>query len=804
MAAPLALVNPFLPTRYGVSLVLNPTKPNFSGEVVLALEPNPFFHGDDLPPVLLHAADLVVVSASVDGARAAVTTNRDDETVAVVVPAGAATLSLKFLGKVATIRTFKDATRGMFRTNYMDEEGSALRHVMATHTNPQGARRVFPCIDEPSFKAVFEVSVTTDAAFEVALVMPVKASSTAGGQKTVVFEATPPMTTDVMGIVAGDFEVVAREVAMPSGTPLPVRLLCCRGASASMAPAVEAAVEALPRLETLLGTAFPLPKLDLVAVPFLSDGALENWGLTVFQSLYLEPANPERGMDLLWLVSHEMVHLWVGNYVLFDSTSAAWFNEAFATWCARKVWGRWDDEAADQTEMTLKADASAQSIAQTAGPSMNPLAYHKAMCVLEMVDQWAGVFGGVQRFLHNHRLKSVKVSDFWKCVHDASGKEVSAMVHTWVHLPGFPVVDVTAAEGKVTVVQGRYGASDDEENVPYHVPLFVPGQEVVLTDRSAVLAIPLEQFVCVNENRHGFFRVRYAAEVLPQVWAGISSGQIAGRTSEGIVADMVEFAGSGAFTNKQQLAPLLRTIEVLSQHCAANWRALAAALAWLVPYAASHLLTGNQLVPYLRRVGAAVLAAVPASPTAASLACVNSVLLLTVDEPASRDYAMAVFSTAVAGQGDSETLPGVLAVALRHGGREAYTAIREAALRGGPVADAALRALGYAGGFIDQTLKFVSQHMDVPGMDAAVAGVTMPGVGSAVRGKVWRWFVEMEKQWRSESGSPQQKTLDGMCFLLLPLADEQWVAARKLLPWLKKIREEVAAGVVPAGLLHTP
>ncbi len=64
---------------------------------------------------------------------------------------------------------------------------------------------------------------------------------------------------------------------------------------------------------------FPLPKQDMVAVPDLSFGGMENWGLVTYREIYLPYTE---GVDTLQyrdgidsVVGHELAHQWFGDLV---------------------------------------------------------------------------------------------------------------------------------------------------------------------------------------------------------------------------------------------------------------------------------------------------------------------------------------------------------------------------------------------------------------------------------------------------------------------------------------------------------
>ena len=56
-----------------------------------------------------------------------------------------------------------DKLRGFYRSTYRDDDGA--EHVIATtQMQSTDCRRVFPCWDEPDFKAVFAVTLVVDTA----------------------------------------------------------------------------------------------------------------------------------------------------------------------------------------------------------------------------------------------------------------------------------------------------------------------------------------------------------------------------------------------------------------------------------------------------------------------------------------------------------------------------------------------------------------------------------------------------------------------------------------------------------------
>ena len=90
----------------------------------------------------------------------------------------------------------------------------------------------------------------------------------------------------------------------------------------------------LEHYEHIFGLEYPLPKLDLVALP--DAGALENWGCIVFGERFIlldtETTAAKSWQMAVETLCHELAHQWFGNLVTMAWWDDLWLNEAFAEW----------------------------------------------------------------------------------------------------------------------------------------------------------------------------------------------------------------------------------------------------------------------------------------------------------------------------------------------------------------------------------------------------------------------------------------------------------------------------------------
>jgi puromycin-sensitive aminopeptidase len=407
----------------------------------------------------LHAVGISVTKAHVEAGdkliRARVRPRPERETVEIVLaeplPAGTATLSLAFKGKLAP------DLRGFYAAR------SGERRYAFTQLESTEARRFFPCFDEPALKARFGLSVTTAHANTVLSNNPVeKIVPREGGKKTVVFAQTPPLSTYLLALAVG--ELVASEPVHCGETE--IRIWHVPGKESLTAFALDCARETLARLEAYFDLPYPYEKLDLVAVPEFEAGAMENAGAVFFREtlLLVDPARTTtlELKQVAEVICHELAHMWYGDLVTMAWWDDLWLNEAFATWMAYQIvdawkpeWRMWStfqhDRAAafgmDALDSTHPIYIEVRSPSE-ATENFDLITYEKGASVVRMIERYLGaeVFrAGVRQYIRAHREGNTVAADLWNALADASGQDVAPIMRAWIEQPGFPLLRLERA-----------------------------------------------------------------------------------------------------------------------------------------------------------------------------------------------------------------------------------------------------------------------------------------------------------------------------------------------------------------------
>ncbi len=491
--------------------------------------------------LILHALELNVERARVrvggktvraariepDAESETVTLHFDEE-----VPAGSAVVDLAWRGK------FSPGLRGLYRAG----------PVAVTQFEAADARRVFPCFDEPAFKARWNIQLLqiSQGAAAISNGRIVRDEPGEDGRRTVVFSETPPLSSYLVALCVGDLS--ASDPATVRGVPIRTWAVPPKRHLTGFAQECAAAV--LPLLEDYFGQPYAYGKLDQIGVPDFEAGAMENAGAVTFRevALLLDPKTAPLNVQkrVAEVITHELAHQWFGNLVTMVWWDDLWLNEAFATWMAYKIvdvwkprWRVWADfEVGKGAALHLDALKSSHPIraevknAQEAGESFDAITYEKGGAILRMIESYLGeerFRDGIRLYMRRYREANATADDLWGALDEASGQPILELANGWIRRVGYPLVSVAEQGGRIVLRQRRFFSDPEakEEGPPtrWLVPIVlryrdrggVREQRELLRGEERAVSLEAQGepgWVLANAGARGFYRVAYEAPLL--------------------------------------------------------------------------------------------------------------------------------------------------------------------------------------------------------------------------------------------------------------------------------------------------
>uniref|UniRef100_A0A7S1B8F5 Aminopeptidase n=1 Tax=Corethron hystrix TaxID=216773 RepID=A0A7S1B8F5_9STRA len=478
-----------------------------------------------------------------------------------------------------------DQMAGFYRSSYQDIHGTT-KIMASTQFEAVDARRAFPCIDEPAVKSVFGVTLVVPQELTCFSNMPERSRRTIkkeGGAvySEVEFLDTPRMSTYLLAFCVGEFDFVQAESR--GGTM--IRVYTPPGKADRGHFALDCAVRSLDLYNEFFGTPYPLPKLDMVAIPEFAMGAMENWGLVTYREveLLIDPvmASSAQKQRVCIVVTHELAHQWFGNLVTMEWWDDLWLNEGFASWTETFAtdnlfpeWNMWEQFSIGHMSSALKLDSLRSSHpiqvpiyqAQEVDEVFDAISYCKGGCVVRMIHAVLGkdLFQkGLALYMDRHKYSNTVTHQLWKCWEEVSGMPIGELMASWTEQMGFPLLKVTDEKweaDKVTItVEQSWFLSDGSEVKPeeekqWFVPILTctpdGTQEDVtwMREKVATVTIPLENpngWVKLNAGQQVPFRVCLSAAMVDRLAEGIASKTLSSVDRAGVLSDTYAMVKSG-------------------------------------------------------------------------------------------------------------------------------------------------------------------------------------------------------------------------------------------------------------------
>ncbi|KAF7991209.1 hypothetical protein HCN44_002771 [Aphidius gifuensis] len=460
-------------------------------------------------------------------------------------------LTLEFNGTMEP-----DKIVGFYSSKYKDENNK-IRKIATSKFEPTYARRGFPCFDEPSFKAEFTIKLVHPSGDCYSALSSMNIESTLvdkphKGLTTVTFARSVPMSTYLICFIVSDFvSVTGKAKKLDDINTFPLSVYTTRQHRDKALFSLDVGIKIIQWYTNIFKIDYPLPKLDMAAIPDFVSGAMENWGLITYREarlLYDENTSSTADKEsVVQVIAHEFAHMWFGNLVTMKWWNDLWLNEGFASYMQYKSanaimpdWGVMDRFLPETLHGVLITDSkiSSHPIVQSVNNPdeitaiFDSITYSKGASVLRMLNNFIGneIFNnGITKYLNKYAYKNAETSDLFSILQNEPNVRVNitSIMDTWTRQMGYPVVNIKKINSThYTLKQKRfladseakYDANESDYGYKWTIPITyitdkISDPTLIWFDKDSdkidvILNEPAE-WIKFNCDQIGYYRVNY-------------------------------------------------------------------------------------------------------------------------------------------------------------------------------------------------------------------------------------------------------------------------------------------------------
>ncbi|CAH8450027.1 unnamed protein product [Schistosoma bovis] len=458
--------------------------------------------------------------------------------------------------------TYYNLTFGQFRSD-MDYDSDGLyisrylengiyKYLASTYMESIYARNVFPCWDEPEFKANFKVNIVRHKNFHSLSNMNLESTEVLYDNWHVDrYNTSVKMSTYLLAFVVSQFSNIQRTDNRGRNFTVWARPDKIRSAEY----ALDIGIKLLGYFEDYFGIPYSLPKMDMIAIPNSSITAMENWGLITYDENKMlwdaENGSINTLIDVTFSVSHKLAHQWLGNLVTMKWWDNLWLNEGFATFFeyigVQLLHPEWKvDELfiLDELMPALDIDTSMESrpVIYPANTTIQIISmfdlitYDKGASLVWMMEKFMGrsaFQNGLKRYLIQNQYKNTDEKDLWKALSEEWNTQVNHLdigfiMDSWTKQRNYPLVIVKRNGSNVFSFEQiryfqHYGNKSSQTNREriWIIPITygsaqtvnwtnVDNMWMVNNKMNQTMNISSDDWYLVNVNQGGFYRVHYA------------------------------------------------------------------------------------------------------------------------------------------------------------------------------------------------------------------------------------------------------------------------------------------------------
>lgn len=483
-------------------------------------------------------------------------------------------VSLEIVKENETLDNINSLSKEEFIKKWKSEYPEILnRSSFVTVSEPVETRHIFPSFDEPSYKALFKLSLSIDEDFflnnklEEKLQVLSNASLSNISELDILnkkyrkyqFKNSTLMPTYLLTWVIGYFDYIESK-----HENIPIKIFTPVDKQHLGTLAMETTIKSLRFYEKVFKIDYKLSdKIYLVPVTNNSYRALENTGCIVFKNSALlsdKTQDIEDKKKLCKTVVHEICHMWFGNLVTMKWWNDLWLNEGFARFmeylCINSI--KPDYSILDDYILQILFSALEYDQKETTHPVRsqitNPdkiseifdtISYAKGSAVIRMIYYWIGeeeFWKSLNKYLTTYSHKNADCKDLFDCFE--SKFDLHQNLKNWLDIEGYPLVTVDIEGSNIVLTQNINlldKSKDENENIyKWNIPLFIKTKsiETIYLMKNKKEIIPLEKFnlnsqalqtsedfLIVNSDIKGFYRVKYPNFLITAILANYNRNE---------------------------------------------------------------------------------------------------------------------------------------------------------------------------------------------------------------------------------------------------------------------------------------
>ena len=334
-----------------------------------------------------------------------------------------------------------------------------------TSFEPDDARRVWACFDQPDLKAPHRFTVTAPETWTVTSNgAPESVDDHADGGRLWTFPDTPRLSTYVVVVNAGPFHEL-REERGGHSLGLYCRQSLRKYLERDAGDLFDLTQAGLAFFGERFGQPFPQARYDQVFVPNMA-GAMENWGCVTWTDSVLFRSPPTHGQkaQVASVLLHEMAHMWFGDLVTMTWWDDLWLNEAFASWAS--TWAAINATPYADGWATFLAGLKLEGYRVDMGPATHPIrgevhdvaqamasfdaiTYVKGESVLKQLVAYVGeeaFVEGLRAYFAEHAWGNTRLADLMSAVGGAAGRDLTEWTAAWFDRAGTDTLTLAGGE----------------------------------------------------------------------------------------------------------------------------------------------------------------------------------------------------------------------------------------------------------------------------------------------------------------------------------------------------------------------